>query len=126
MIGSHEQAVLGSAVGFEDHHILRHVDQTSGQITRVGGLERGIGQTLARAVGRDEVLDNVQTLAEVRGDRRLDDGAVRLGHETAHTGELTDLLGGAARAGVGHHVDGVEGVLLTLLRHPRLAVLEVR
>ena len=52
-----------------------------------------------------------ETLAEVRGDRRLDDLARRLGHETAHGGELADLLGGAARAGVGHDVDRVEARL---------------
>jgi hypothetical protein len=42
-------------------------------------------------VGGDEVLQYVQAFAEVRGDRRFDDRAVRLGHQTAHTGQLTDL-----------------------------------
>ena len=39
---------------------------------------------------------------------RLDDLARGLGHETAHGGELANLLGRAARAGVGHDVDRVE------------------
>jgi hypothetical protein len=43
-------------------------------------------------VGRDEVLQHRETLAEVRGDRRLDDLAGGLGHEAAHGGELADLL----------------------------------
>ena len=63
----------------------------------------------------DEVLQDVQALAEVRRDRRLDDRAVRLGHQAAHAGELADLRGGAARTGVGHHVDGVERLLVDLL-----------
>src|SRR5258708_29039269 len=33
-----------------------------------------------------------RSLAEVRRDRRLDDLARGLGHETAHAGQLTDLL----------------------------------
>ena len=52
-----------------------------------------------------------ETLAEVRGDRRLDDLARGLGHETAHGGELTNLLRRAAGAGVGHDVDRVEARL---------------
>jgi len=36
------------------------VDQTAGEIPRVCRLERGVGQALARAVGRNEVLQNRQ------------------------------------------------------------------
>ena len=49
-----------------DDHVLRHVDQPPGQVARVRGLERRVGETLARAVGRDEVLEHRETLAEVR------------------------------------------------------------
>ena len=56
----------------------------------------------------DEVLQHGEAFAEVGGDRRLDDLARRLGHQAAHAGELADLLGAAARAGVGHHEDRVE------------------
>ena len=48
--------------------------------------------------------------AEVRANRNLDDLTARVGHESAHTGQLTDLCRAAARAGVCHHVDGVEFV----------------
>src|SRR3546814_7098089 len=42
----------GRAAIFLDHDaILRHVDQTAGQVTRVRRLERRIGQTLTRTVG---------------------------------------------------------------------------
>ena len=101
----------GAAVVLGHHQVLRHVHQTAGQVAGVGRLQRRIRQALARAVRGDEVLQHVQPLAEVRRDRRLDDGAVRLRHQAAHAGELADLRGRAARAGVGHHVDGVERLL---------------
>ena len=72
--------------------VLRDVDETARQVTGVRRLERGVREALASAVGRDEVLENRETLAEVRGDRRLDDLARRLGHQAAHTGQLPDLL----------------------------------
>ena len=91
-----------------DDHVLRDVDEAPGQVARVGGLERRVRQTLARTVGRDEVLEHREPLAEVRGDRRLDDLPRGLRHQSAHPGQLAHLLGGAPRARVGHHVDGVE------------------
>ena len=86
----------------------RDVDQAAGQVAGVGGLERGVGQALAGAVGRDEVLQHRQPFTEVRGDGVLDDLARRARHQAAHAGELADLLLRAAGAGVGHDVDRVE------------------
>jgi hypothetical protein len=60
-------------------------------------------------VGRDEVLENRQAFAEVGGDGGLDDFARGLGHETAHTGQLTNLLRRTTRARVRHDEDRVEG-----------------
>ena len=88
----HLDALHRAAVVVGDDGVLRDVDETAGQVTRVRGLERGIGEALTSAVGRDEVLEDREALAEVRGDRRLDDFARRLGHEAAHTGQLPDLL----------------------------------
>jgi hypothetical protein len=53
-----------------DDDVLRHVHQLAGHVAGVGGLERGIGQTLAGAVGGDEVFQHGQALAEVRQNRR--------------------------------------------------------
>ena len=100
--------------GCSDHEILCDVDQPAGQVAGVGGLERRVREALARAVRRDEVLQDVQTLAEVRGDRRLDDRAVGLGHQAAHAGQLADLRRRTARARVRHHVDRVERLLAHL------------
>ena len=101
-------AVHGAAVVLVDDDVLRHVHQSTGQIARVGGLQRGVGKTLARAVGGDEVLHDGEPFAEVRRDRRLDDLAGRLGHQAAHARQLTDLLLRASGARVRHDVDGVE------------------
>ena len=104
----HPQTLIGTAIVLGDDQILRHIDQTTRQVTGVRGFQRGIGQTFTRTVRRDEVLQYVQTFAEVRGDRRLDDRAIGLGHQTAHTGELTNLRGRAPGTRVGVHVHRVE------------------
>ena len=53
-------------------------------------------------------MQHVEPFTEIGRDRGFDDRAVRLGHQTAHTGELTNLRGRAARAGIGHHEDGIK------------------
>ena len=105
---------MRSAVLFDDLHVLCDVDELARQVTGVRRLERGVRQTFTRTVGRNEVLKNVQTLFEVRNDRRFDDRAVRFRHQTAHTGQLTDLCRGTPRTRVGHHVNGVEPVFVGL------------
>src|SRR3546814_5942317 len=85
------EAALGSAVVLDDDGVLGDVDQTARQVAGVGGLQRGIGQALAGAVGGVEVLQHGEAFLEVRDDRRLDDLARRLGHQAAHAGELLDL-----------------------------------
>src|SRR3546814_4221612 len=80
------EAALGSAVVLDDDGVLGDVDQTARQVAGVGGLQRGIGQALAGAVGGVEVLQHGEAFLEVRDDRRLDDLARRLGHQAAHAG----------------------------------------
>ena len=101
------QATLGAAVVLTDDDVLRHVDETTRQVAGVGRPQRGVGQTLAGTVRRDEVLEHRQTLAEVRLDRPRDDLALRVGHQTTHTGDLTDLRHVSTRTGVDDHVDRV-------------------
>ena len=104
-----------AAVELVDDHVLRHVDETPREVAGIGGLERRIGQTLASAVRRDEVFQHGQAFAEVRSDGLLDDFARGLGHQTAHTGKLPDLLLRTASAGVCHDVNRVDHALLVLL-----------
>ncbi|AKA27550.1 hypothetical protein PCL1606_61070 (plasmid) [Pseudomonas chlororaphis] len=111
-VRSHHQTVLGATVDLGYNQILRHVYQTTSQVTGVRSFQRGIRQTFTSTVSRDEVLEYAQTFTEVRSNRRFDDGAVRLGHQTTHTGQLTNLCCGTPRTRVGHHVHRVEGFLL--------------
>src|SRR6266404_725076 len=108
-------AVAGAAIAFVDDHVLRHVHEAAGQVAGIGRLERRIRQTLPRAVRGDEVLQHVEAFAEVRGDRRFHNLAGRLGHQSAHTGELANLLFRSASAGVRHDVDRVDVALFVLV-----------
>ena len=108
-------AVLGAAILLDDDAILRHVDQTAGQVARVRRLERRVREALAGAVGRVEIFKDGQAFLEVRDDRRLDDLARRLGHQAAHAGELLHLRLRTAGAGMGHHVDRVDRRLPAVL-----------
>ena len=110
----HQGAVHGAAIIFDHDQVLRHVDQTARQVTGVSRFQRRIGQTFTSAVGRNEVLQHVQAFAEVRGNRRFDNRTIRFRHQTTHTGQLANLGCGTARAGVGHHVNGVERFLRRL------------
>src|SRR5690606_29356608 len=109
--GFHGVAALGTAIVFGNDQILRHVDQTTSQVTGVSRLQGRISQTLTSTVSRNKVLQYVQTFTEVRGNRRFNNGAIRLGHQTTHTGQLTNLCSRTTSTGVRHHVDGVEGLL---------------
>ena len=107
------QALAGAAIRLVDDTVLRHIDQTAGQVTRVRGLQRRIGKTLAGAVGRVEIFENVQAFLEGRDDRCLDDLARRLGHKSAHAGKLLDLRRRAAGTGMRHHPDRVDRLAVT-------------
>src|SRR5690606_14673849 len=87
----HALTLVGTAIHLGSHQVLGDVNQTTGQVTGVRCLQCGIGQTLTGTVGRDEVLEYVQTFTEVGYNRGFDDRAVRLGHQTTHTCQLTDL-----------------------------------
>ncbi len=105
-----------AAVFFAHDDVLRHVDQTPRQVAGVRRAQRRVGQTLARAVRRDEVFENGQAFFERRLDRNLEDAARRVGHQPAHAAELLDLRDRAARARGRHHEDRVERILRGLHR----------
>ena len=103
-------ALRGAAVVQGHNDVLGHVGQLAGEIAGVGRLQRRIGQALAGAVRRAEVFQHAQALAEVGLDGRLDDLARRLGHQTAHAGQLADLLDAAAGTAMRHEEDRVHVV----------------
>src|SRR6185369_14041100 len=115
--GTDVDAVNGSAIVLGDDDVLSYVDQATGEVAGVGRLESRIRQSLTSAVRRDEVLQHRETFTEVRRDGRFDDFAGRLSHQSAHTGELTNLLLGSSSAGVGHDVDGVDVTLFVMTLH---------
>ena len=51
-----------AAVDLVDDDVLRHVGELAGEVTRVGGLECGVGQTLAGAVGGGEIFQHATGL----------------------------------------------------------------
>ena len=117
--GADFDAVDGAAVVFGDDDVLHHVHEAAGQVTGVRRLEGGVRETLTSAVRGGKVLEHRQAFTEARGDRGFDDFAGGLGHQAAHTGELTHLVGVASGTRVGHHEDRVEaevGLLLAGLR----------
>ena len=116
----HLDVVLGLAVVDADDHVLGDVDQAPGQVARVRGAQRGVGEALPGAVRRDEVLEHREALHEVGLDRPLDDLALRIGHQASHAGQLANLLERAAGSRVGHHEDRVQLVEVALHRLPDL------
>src|SRR5215469_13734674 len=90
--GADVNAVNRAAIALADDDILSDVHQTASEVTGVRRLQRRIRKALARTVCRDEVLLHRETFTEVRCNRRFDDFARGLGHQSAHTGELADLL----------------------------------
>src|SRR5690606_13376151 len=101
------EALRGAAVLLADDDVLRDVHQTTGQVTRVGGAQSGVGQTLAGAVRGDEVLRHRQSLTVRGDDRTRDDLTLGVVHQTAHTRDVADLQPVASGAGGHHAVDGV-------------------
>ena len=123
--GGGDEAAEGAAVFLVDDDIVRNIHQTARQVAGIRRLEGGIGQTFTGTVAGDEVLEHRHTLFQVGDNRVLDDfrtgstGFLRLGHQAAHTAELFDLRRGTTGAGIQHHVDGVETLLVAgnLLSH---------
>src|SRR5713226_6646354 len=107
-------AVARAAVALVDDHVLRDVDEAAGEVSGIGGFESRVGQPLARAVRRDEVLQHREAFAEVGSDGRFHDFTRRLGHQPAHAGELANLLFRSASAGIRHDVNGVDAALFVL------------
>src|SRR5205085_4480542 len=84
-------AAVRAAVILTDDQLLGDVDETPREVAGVRRPERGVRQSLPRAVRGDEVLQHGESLAEVRLDRPRDDLALRVRDETAHPRDLTDL-----------------------------------
>ena len=111
---------------------MGYVYKTTRQVTGIGCLQSRIGQTLTGTVGRNEVLQHAHAFLEVGKNRVFDNlgafgsGFLGLGHQTTHTGKLTDLSGRTTGSGIQHHIYGIETLIsffLTVLISVTLAVL---
>ena len=60
-----DDSVNRSAVFLGDDDILGSIDQLTREVAGVGRLERGIRESFASSMGRDEILENGQAFAEV-------------------------------------------------------------
>ena len=112
----HGEAAGGAAVLFAHDDVLGDVHQTTGQVARVRGLQRGVRQALTGTVGRDEVLQHGQALTVGGLDGPRDDLTLRVGHQATDAGDLPDLQPVTTRTGGHHAVDGVQAVHAALHR----------
>ena len=90
-LADRDAAGRAAVVGADDD-ILADVDHSAGQITGVCRTKSRIGKALTGASGGGEVFKDGQAFAEVCLDRDLDRLTGGVGHQAAHTGQLTDLL----------------------------------
>ena len=106
-----------TAVFLIDNHVMAYVHQTTSQITCVSRLHSGISQTLTGTVSRNEVLQHRHSFLEVRKNRVLNRTTslstclLRLGHQTTHTSQLSNLVLRSTGTRVKHHVNSVEALV---------------
>ena len=108
ILGLDNDVAGGAAVVLADDHVLGNVHQTAGEISGVSGPQSRIHQTFTGAVGGDHVLGDRQTLPEIGADRKVNDLALRVRHQTPHAHQLTHLGHVSPGPGVGHHPHRVQ------------------
>ena len=85
------QAFIRAAINLMNNTILRNIDETTGQVTRIGCFQGCIGKTFTRTMCRVEIFQNIQTFFKGRNDWRFNNLARRLCHKATHTSKLFDL-----------------------------------
>ena len=97
-----------AAVVLADDHILGHIDQPPGQVTRVGGPQGGIGQTLRAPwveMKNSSTVKPSRKLALIGRSMIRPEGSAIRPRIPAKLGHLLEV---AAGAGIGHHENRVE------------------
>ena len=82
---------MRTAVMLDDLDVLCNIDKLTSQVTGIRRFKRGIGKTFTCTVSGDEVLNDIQTLFEVRSNRCFNNLSTWLCHQTTHTSKLTNL-----------------------------------
>ncbi len=78
------------AVYFANDDILRHIDETTSEVSGCRGTKCGIGISLTRTMVRDEIFEHIESFLERTPDRKLDRFTGRTRHESLHTRHLHD------------------------------------
>ena len=115
--GGANQSAQCSAIFLVDNHVVRHVNQTAGEVSGIGRFHGRVGKTLTRTVRRNEVFQHRHTLFEVREDGVFDNllsfgtCLLRLSHQSTHTRELLNLVFRTTGTRVEHHEHGVKALV---------------
>ena len=114
---------------------MADIDKTTGKVTCVSCLQSCISQTLTGTVSGDEVLQHGQSFLKVGEDGVFNNlttfstSFLRLGHQTTHARELTNLFLRTTGTRVKHHIDAVEALVVGtdgLHEDARKVVIDVR
>ena len=108
----HHDPTHRAAVVLAHDHVLGDVHQPSCEIARVSCPQCRIHQTLAGAIGGDDVFSDGQAFTEVGADREVNDLPLRVGHQATHADQLAHLGHVAPSTGVGHHPHRIEWIVL--------------
>src|SRR3990170_723769 len=103
-------AIHCPAVLLKSNYIMCGIDKPPGEIAALRRPQGSISQTFAGAVGRDEVFQGAKPFTEARFDRKVDNSAGGVGHQTTHPCHLAYLGNITLSAGVCHHVNTAEAV----------------
>ena len=83
--------------------ILGHIDETTSEVTRVGGTESGRDHTLTCTTGSDEGFKGVKTLLIARLNWKLDFTVEDIHHDTDFSGSNLNTRDRTTSTRVGHH-----------------------
>ena len=93
-------------------NVLRYVNKTTSQITRVSCTKCCIGQTFTSTMRGRKVIQYSQTFFKVCLDWQVDDTTRWVSHQTTHTSKLTNLLFVTTGTGDSHHIYRVEAIFI--------------
>ncbi|MBT9148645.1 MAG: hypothetical protein DDT28_00055 [Dehalococcoidia bacterium] len=67
------ESIFSPAILLLDDHLLGYIDEPSSKIATIRGAQSRVGQALAGTMGRNEILQDGKSLAEVGFYREFDD-----------------------------------------------------
>ena len=108
------QSAQRAAIFLVDDDIVGNVYKTTGEVSCIGCLHSGVGQTLTCTVGSNEVFEHRHAFLEVGKNGVFDDlrslgtSLLRLGHQSTDTGKLLNLIFRTTGTGIEHHEHSIE------------------